>query len=81
MRTIMANITLSIPDETRKEMKKHSEIRWSEIARQAIIKRVEDLKILDMLLEKSTMKMGDVEEIGQIIKKKVWQRHKEKMST
>jgi len=50
----MANITLSIPDKIHKEMKKHSEIRWSEIARQAIIKRIEDLKTLDMLLEKST---------------------------
>lgn len=75
----MANITLSIPDEVHKEMKKHSEIRWSEIARQAIIKRIEDLKTLDMLLEKSTMKKEDVEEIGQLIKKRVWQRHKERM--
>lgn len=43
----MATITLRIPDETRKEMKKHSEIRWNEIARKAIVKRIEDLKTLD----------------------------------
>ena len=32
----MAHITLSIPDETRKIMKEHPEIKWSEIARQGI---------------------------------------------
>ena len=33
----MAHITLSIPDEVRKEMKKHPEIKWSEVARASII--------------------------------------------
>ncbi len=35
----MAHITLSIPDEVYNEMKKHSEIKWSEIARQSIIEK------------------------------------------
>ncbi len=33
----MAHITLSIPDAIYEEMKKHPEIKWSEIARQTII--------------------------------------------
>ena len=77
----MATISLSIPDETRKEMKKHSEIKWGEIARKAIIKRIEDLKTLDLLLEKSTLKTEDSEEIAQIIKNRVWKMHKERMGT
>lgn len=77
----MATITLSIPDETRKEMKKHSEIKWSEIARKAIIKRIEDLKTLDLLLEKSTLKKEDAEEIAQVIKTRVWKIHKGRMGT
>ena len=77
----MATITLSIPDETRKEMKKHSEIKWGEIARKAIIKRIEDLKTLDLLLEKSTLKKDDVEEIAKVIKDRVWKIHKGKMGT
>ena len=75
----MATITLSIPDETRKEMKKHSEIKWSEIARKAIIKRIEDLKTLDLLLEKSTLKKEEAEEISHIIKTRVWKIHKGRM--
>ncbi len=40
----MGHITLSVPDEVRKEMKKHPEIRWSEIARQSIIEKALLLK-------------------------------------
>ncbi|MFP4402427.1 MAG: hypothetical protein ACLFPL_04305 [Candidatus Nanoarchaeia archaeon] len=43
----MANITLSIPNETQSKMKQFSEIRWSEIARQAIHKKIEDLEKLN----------------------------------
>ncbi|MEM3786270.1 MAG: ribbon-helix-helix domain-containing protein [Nitrososphaeria archaeon] len=41
----MTNITLSIPDELYKKMKKYSEIKWSEVVRKAIIdyiKRIEE---------------------------------------
>ena len=31
----MANLTLSVPDALYEEMKRHPEIRWSEVARQA----------------------------------------------
>ena len=72
----MATITLNIPDETRKEMKKYSEIKWNEIARKAIIKRIEDLKTLDLLLEKSSLKKEDAEEIAHVIKDRVWKMHK-----
>ncbi|MDO8726856.1 MAG: hypothetical protein Q7J35_12375 [Candidatus Methanoperedens sp.] len=77
----MATITLNIPDETQKEMKKHSEIKWNEIARKAIIKRIEDLKTLDLLLEKSSLKKEDAEEIAHVIKDRVWKMHKGKMGT
>ncbi|NWF95035.1 MAG: hypothetical protein HXY34_02735 [Candidatus Thorarchaeota archaeon] len=35
--TNMANITLSIPDDVRERMRKHPEIKWSEIVRSAIL--------------------------------------------
>ncbi len=40
----MTNITLSIDDETRKQMKQHSEIKWSEFVRKAIKKRLKELE-------------------------------------
>ncbi len=38
----MANMTLSIPDGLHKKMKKFSEVKWSEVARKAIEKRVNE---------------------------------------
>jgi predicted CopG family antitoxin len=40
----MTNITLSIKDEIYNRMKKHSEIKWSEIARKAIEKKIQELE-------------------------------------
>ena len=40
----MAHITLSVPNEVYIEMKKHPEIKWSEVARQSIIEKTTALK-------------------------------------
>ncbi|NJE26416.1 hypothetical protein E3E22_07255 [Thermococcus sp. MV5] len=40
----MPNITLSIPPEIYEKMKKHKEVRWSEVARKAIIEYLEKLE-------------------------------------
>jgi len=41
----MANITLAIPDDIYRKMKKHREVRWSEVVRKAILdylKKIEE---------------------------------------
>lgn len=43
----MTNITLSIDDEVYKKMRRHSEIRWSELVRKIIKKRIEELEKLE----------------------------------
>lgn len=43
----MTNITLSVPPELAKKMKKHPEVRWSEVARQAIADYLEFLDLLN----------------------------------
>lgn len=40
----MAHITLSIPDRLYRKMKEHSEIKWSDIARKAIVNYLSALK-------------------------------------
>jgi len=42
----MANLTLSIPEVLYKKMKKHPELKWSEVARQAIQEKVQDQELL-----------------------------------
>ena len=62
----MTNITLSIPNDIYRLMRKYKEINWSEVARQAIIEKLLRLKSskdgltkeeLSMLLEIKGMEM------------------------
>ena len=64
----MVNMTLSIPKELHKKMKARPEIRWSEIARQSIQQRIEDLEIMDKIASKSKLTKKDVDEISKKIK-------------
>ena len=74
--SVMANLTLSVPDALYEEMKRHPEIRWSEVARQALARKLEDLGRLDALLAKSTLRERDVREVGRKVNEGVWKRHK-----
>ena len=40
----MANITLSVPEEVYRRMKRRRDVKWSEVARQAIVERLERLE-------------------------------------
>lgn len=64
----MTNMTLAIPDELAKKMKSFPEIRWSEIARSAIERRVHDLEIMNRIASKSKLTSKDVEKISKSIK-------------
>jgi hypothetical protein len=70
----MVNMTLSIPEGLHKEMMVHSEIKWSEIARQAFEKRVKELHYVDELLRNSKFTEEDAEQIGHKIKGEIRKR-------
>jgi hypothetical protein len=71
----MPNLTLSIPADVQEFMRKYPEIRWSEVARQAIIKKLEDLKRLDELCKDSAMTERDANELGHLVKKGLTERY------
>ena len=64
----MTNITLSLPYDVRKEMKQFSEVKWSEVARRAIIEKLEMLKIAEKFSKKSELSLKDVEDFNKKIK-------------
>ena len=70
----MANMTLTIPEEMYKEMKKHNELKWSDIARQAFKKKLQEIKWMDKILLKSKMTEDDAEIIGHKIKHEIRKR-------
>lgn len=73
----MTNITLSLPEELHKKMRKFSEIKWSEIARRAIEQRIEDLETMEKIASKSKLTKKDAEEIAKKIKRAASKRFDE----
>lgn len=59
----MANITLSVPNEVKREMENYDEVKWSEVAKKAIIEKVNQLRKLEILrkyLEKEPFNQSDI---------------------
>ena len=70
----MVNITLSVPEELKKDMEKFPEINWSEIARAAIKKRIEIFGFFREFTKDSTLTEEDALKIGSQINKKLGQK-------
>ncbi|MFD1587303.1 hypothetical protein ACFR9U_09930 [Halorientalis brevis] len=60
----MPTITVSVDDDLKERMEKHPEINWSEVTRQAIREKVENLELLDQLTADSELTESGVEEIA-----------------
>ena len=71
----MTNMTLAIPEDLHEIMRKHSEIKWSEVARQAISEKARKLELMDKLLAKSELTEEDALEIGRKINHGIAKRH------
>jgi hypothetical protein len=69
------NITLSVDDNVHERMRTHSEIRWSEVARNAIVTELELLDAVDAIARKSKLSEKDVEELARKVKRGVARRH------
>ena len=70
----MGNITLSMPENVHKEMKHFSEVKWSEVARKAIVDRLETLKLAESLAKKSKLSESDIEQFSKRIKSSATKR-------
>jgi hypothetical protein len=64
----MANITLSVPDNIHEKMKHFSEVKWSEVARKAIIEKLEIMVLTEKLAQKSKLTEKDVVQFSKKIK-------------
>ena len=71
---IMANITLTIPNILHEKIRRHSEIRWSEVIRQLLQKKIEQLELMNQIINKSKLTQKDVDEISEKIDSNVAKR-------
>jgi hypothetical protein len=65
----VANLTLAIPDDLLKELRRHSEINWSEVTRRALRKELERMHVLDSLLQGSQLTESDAVDLGRSIRR------------
>lgn len=70
----MVNITLSIPEDLHKRMKKHSEIRWSEVVRKALAEKVSDLEYMDRISSKSALTLREADEFADKVSRSAAER-------
>lgn len=87
----MPNITLSLPSEVFALIKKHNEIRWSEVARQAIEKYANKLELIEKLeqevilkrfdefLAESTLTEDDIKALDEKVKESMFEKIAESM--
>ena len=69
-------MTLAIPTDLHEIMKKHSDIKWSEVARRALREYAEKLDMMDKMLSDSELTEEDANEIDHKIKKSMAKKYR-----
>ena len=70
----MVNMTLSVPDELKKDMDDFPWINWSEIARIAFKDRIRELRIIEEFRPDSELTDEDAIELGRKVNRRLYRR-------
>ncbi len=71
----MTNMTLAVPEDLFKIIEKHKEIKWSEVARQAMWDKARKIELMDRILSKSNITEKDALAIGKKINEGIAKKH------
>ena len=66
----MPNMTFALPEALHREIRRHRDVKWAEIARRALVREVNRLHIYDRLLAGSRLTESDAVEIGRSIRRR-----------
>ena len=67
----MPNMTLALDEETARWVKAHPEVSWSEVARQAIRRRIRELHAIDAAFAESELDNADIERLSRQAKERL----------
>lgn len=76
----MTSLTLSVPKELKQKMDKFEWLNWSSIAREAFVKRMRQIEILDKLekdVANSKLTDEDCIKLGRELRKAISKKYKE----
>jgi hypothetical protein len=65
------NITLALDEETARWVKAHPEVGWSEVARQAIRRKLRELHALDAAFAESQLTQADIRRLTRKAKERL----------
>lgn len=68
------NLTVTVEDDLWKEMKKHSEIRWSAVMKEAAREKLEALTVLKKLVSKTSISEKEIEKFALKLGKRITDR-------
>ncbi|MFB6361474.1 MAG: hypothetical protein ABEH59_09155 [Halobacteriales archaeon] len=71
----MVSVTLSVPEEMKAQMDEHPEINWSEVARQSIERKLDELRVLETFKEESELTEAEAIELGRELKAQMRERY------
>jgi len=73
----MVSITLSVPEEMKDEMDEFPEINWSEVARQSIGEKLEELRFLEEFKKESDLTEEEAVKLGRRLNEELAERYEE----
>jgi len=72
----MVSVTLSVPEDTKRDMEQFPEINWSAVAREAIQQRLVMLHKFREFTKDSSLSEEDALHLGREVSQKARKRHK-----
>jgi len=72
----MTNLTLAVPEILHKRLSEHPEMKWSEVARQAFEKKLEEFELEEKIIRRIKLTEKDAEDIGNKLKSDIRKRFK-----
>jgi len=71
----LVNVTLAVPEELHRIMKKNPQIKWSEVARQAMWEYARKLELLDRITDESRLSEKEAIELGESVKRRIAEKY------
>ena len=71
----MATLTVTVPEDFKKDMEEQKLIDWEEVAREAIRLKIAQLRILNAIAAKSKLTEQDALELGRKVRAGIHERH------
>ncbi len=72
---MLMEVRVRIPKDVAGLLRKHKEINFGEVAKNAIVKKAVEAEVADSIAKKSRLTEADAEQIGALVKKGLRERY------